>query len=300
MKDLKKIISLAIILLFLGTAIVPKFNAQVLNLNSSIDNSKESISVVCHLKDQIGRTRIESTLTTYELEKLRETLNETQKAILTIYSNGAAEKEKTNAYNVLKKSFLELNQFELLPNEIKEQDFINLVTGVINNEKHKKFIEFFTRLLEFKSKFKRNSEGDLTEGIAIVGWGSNVRTSFYFNAFSPLIAFIGNNIAEKIWGMPEELAQAFFLYLLMWVPMIRGMIGVMNVFSNIWEDHNISGLFGDPDDGKLNTGNFSNSFFIFSMGLWIEIPLQYCDKYPFYESEWFFAGFAAWVGTEIQ
>ncbi len=54
------------------------------------------------------------------------------------------------------------------------------------------------------------------------------------------------------------------------------------------------------DQEKLNLGNFSKSFFIFSMGLWIETPLQYCDKYPFYESEWFFAGFAAWVGTETQ
>ena len=152
MKDLKKIICLAIILLFLGTAIVPKFNAQVLNLNSSIDKPEESISVVCHLKDQIGRTRIESSLTTNELENLRETLNETQKAILTIYSNSASENEKTNAYIVLKQSFLELKQFELLPNEIKEQDFINLVTGA-NDKKHKKFIEFFTRFLEIKSKF---------------------------------------------------------------------------------------------------------------------------------------------------
>ena len=121
MKNLNKIISLAIILLFLGTAVVPKFNAQVLNLSSSIKNSEESINVVCHLNNKIGRTRLESTLTTSELENLRETLNETQKTILTTFSKNSSENEKTNAYNVLKKSYLKLKQFDLLPNEIKEQ-----------------------------------------------------------------------------------------------------------------------------------------------------------------------------------
>ena len=291
MKNLKKILVAFIVILFIVSINSPVFNAQ--NLKVSSINSENKILVSSYLKNRFNKQKIQSEISSDELQKLRETLDKTYFAIQIINSKDSSENQKTDAYNTLRNTYFQLKQLKLLDEKIDEKEFISLTTG--NNIIS---ADLLYKINNLKSRFTSNKDINLTEGIALVGRGSNVRTSFYYNAFIPFIAFLGNYVAEPIWGMPGYLAKAFFAYLLMWVPMMRGMMGVMNVFSNIWQEHKITGYFGDSSTGRLNSSNFSKSFFVFSMGLWIELPVDYCNKFPYYESEWFFAGMAAWVGRK--
>jgi hypothetical protein len=268
---MKKAIVIGIILLFLTTCFLPIANAET--ISCSKDNTK-SVTVLCHILKENDKETIKKSITTDELIQIKETLKNIQ---------------DPDSYYTLKK-------FGLLPNNLDYEEFIDITAAKnnkIDNSKNQKIIYLCDRFLNINNE----EDSSFAMSTSFMGNGSNVNTLNIIDVFAPVIpvlSFFFSNFAN----VSKALSMIFLLSLVLLVTPIHLLSGIFNVFSTVTGNHSIKALGNNTYGIDENPDIYKKSFFIMTSGLWIEIPTNFSENYPFYSSEWFYVGVGLWIGIK--
>ncbi len=293
---MKKIIVIGITLLCLTTCFLPITNAKSIEIESSSKDNIESVNVLCYIIKEDGKETIKSSITSDELIQVKETLKKIQTAIITLRLKESSKDEKANANNILENSYSKLKKFGLLSDDIDKEKFVDITTGennIFDNSKNQKIIDLCNRFLNTND----DENSSFAMSTSFMGNGSNVNTLNIIDVFAPVIpvlSFFFSNFAN----VSKVLSFIFLFTLILLVTPIHFLSGIFNVFSTVTGNHSITALGNNTYGIDENPGIYTKSFFIMTSGLWIEIPTNFSDNYPFYSSEWFYVGVGLWTGIK--
>lgn len=286
---MKKFIVLITAIICVTTCFLPVTGSD---LNLPSDNQK--VEVLCHTIGLDGKETVKSKLTPSQVEQLKITISDTQDALKTLKSS-ASEAEKAQAELTLKNSYSQLREFNLISEDFTYEDFIELTT----KEDHRA-----DRIVELCNRFDRviRPKGEENSSFAMatsfLGDGVGVNTFNIVDVFVPFITVTSFFLSalSDLSNVTSFFKLMFLISLVILVFPMHLIFGIFNVFSAVKGNHTIQVLGNNSYGMDTNPGNFTDSIFIMTFGLWIEVPLEFCDEYPFYTSMWSYLGVGLWIG----
>jgi hypothetical protein len=144
--EMKKLIAVSIIFLFIGVAVAPTINFTVVKASNNND-LVEVTTQACGIKGYGDAT----------VKLTRQQYNELQQYLIEFRARLNQTSTREEAVPIFKETVVELNKYGLLPKGMSISQELNLITGgssYLINQHKSKFVNTFRRVIDSNSRFQ--------------------------------------------------------------------------------------------------------------------------------------------------